>query len=105
MPSYRHLLTELLRAPDSKSVYILILVYAASTNITILACLATLFATPITTVEVHVPGAITSKQLFMLLQSYGPFYILTLVMTVEMAFRCHKLVLKATKVEDAAKTK
>lgn len=72
---------------------------------TVLACLATLFATPITTDELHAPGAITSWQLFMLLQSYAPFFILTLVMTIEMAFRCHKLVLKAVRMEGVAKTK
>lgn len=74
---------------------------------TILACLATLFATPIAGPgdDIKAPGAITSKQFFMLLQSYGPFFVLTLVMTVEMAVRCHKLVMKATRMEGVAKTK
>ncbi|TCD69461.1 hypothetical protein EIP91_007587 [Steccherinum ochraceum] len=73
----------------SKSIYVLLLIYAASTATTVLPCLAVLLNTPLTTSEVAAadPSAITPSQRLLLLSSYIPFLLIPLLMTVDMAFR------------------
>ncbi|KAF7294369.1 putative membrane protein [Mycena chlorophos] len=66
---------------DSRKIYVLILVYAASTATTVWACLATVVATPL-----------ASNELAMLLASYVPFFLIPLVMTIDMAFRVQGIV-------------
>ncbi|KAF9244673.1 transmembrane protein 6/97 [Melanogaster broomeanus] len=79
---------------DSPSIYVLILVYAASTATTTLPCLAVLLATPVTSAQTIAAGipSITSFQRLLLLSSYVPFFLLPLFMTVDMALRVLKLV-------------
>ncbi|KIK99355.1 hypothetical protein PAXRUDRAFT_822835 [Paxillus rubicundulus Ve08.2h10] len=79
---------------DSRSIYVLLLVYAASTATTTLPCLAVLLATPITSAQTIAAGipSVTSFQRLLLLSSYVPFFLLPLFMTVDMALRVIKLV-------------
>lgn len=78
----------------SYSIYILMLVYGASTATTTLPCLSVLFTTPITSVQTIAAGvqSITVFQRFLLLSSYLPFFLLPLFMTLDMAVRITKLV-------------
>ncbi|KAJ6527264.1 transmembrane protein 6/97 [Mycena vulgaris] len=68
---------------DSQKIYVLILVYGASTATTVWPSLARGLAT------------LTADQRLMLLSSYVPFCVLSLVMTVDMAFRVHGIVRRA----------
>jgi hypothetical protein len=79
---------------DSRSIYVLLLVYGASTATTTLPCLAVLLATPITSAQTIAAGiqSVTSFQRLLLLSSYVPFFLLPLFMTVDMALRVVKLV-------------
>ncbi|KAG6326814.1 hypothetical protein ID866_12275, partial [Astraeus odoratus] len=83
---------------DSPSVYPLLLFYGASTATTVLPCLATLFATPITSAETMAAGVppFTSFQQLLLLSSYFPFLLIPLMMAVDMAFRLSKFVQAGT---------
>lgn len=74
---------------DSRLIYLLLLIYAASTATTTLPCLMVIIATPITssdTVAAHTLS-VTSTQKMLLLSSYIPFLLVPLCMTVDMAFR------------------
>ncbi|KIJ59216.1 hypothetical protein HYDPIDRAFT_181441 [Hydnomerulius pinastri MD-312] len=92
---------------DSRSIYVLMLVYAASTATTTLPCLAVLLATPITSAQTIAAGiqSITSSQRLMLLSSYIPFFLLPLFMTVDMALRIVKLVQVGVAATEQKKTK
>ncbi|KAJ7815027.1 transmembrane protein 6/97 [Mycena olivaceomarginata] len=72
---------------DSKKIYVLMLVYGAST--------ATYSASP----------RCPSDQRVMLLASYVPFFLLPLLMTVDMAFRLHGIVGEALSTREAVKRK
>lgn len=78
---------------DSRSIYLLMLVYGASTATTTLPCLTVLLSTPVTSVQTIAAGiqSITVFQYFLLLSSYIPFFLLPLFMTVDMALRVAKL--------------
>jgi hypothetical protein len=90
----------------SRSIYILLLIYAASTTTTTLPCLAVLLTTPITSPQTPPQGAsITPDQRLLLLSSYIPFFVIPLVMTLDMASRVWNLVEIGIKAEKAEKSK
>ena len=80
---------------DSKSIYILMLIYGASTATTTLACIAVILGTPVTSAAAAIATnavSITPDQRFLLLSSYVPFFVVPFVMTVDMAMRVLRLV-------------
>ncbi|KAH7885861.1 transmembrane protein 6/97 [Phlebopus sp. FC_14] len=79
---------------DSRSIYVLLLIYAASTATTTLPCVAVLLGMPATSAETVAAGvqSLTSSQRLLLLTSYIPFFLLPLFMTVDMALRILQLV-------------
>ncbi|CAL1715502.1 unnamed protein product [Somion occarium] len=91
----------------SRSIYLLLLIYGASTTTTLLPCLAVLFSTPITSADTIAAKAVsvTSEQRLLLLSSYIPFLIIPLVMTVDMAFRLHHLAQAAAATEKQIKSR
>lgn len=82
------------------------LIYAASTTTTTLPCLAVVLATPPTSPETLAANviSITFKQRILLLSSYIPFFLIPLVMTVDMAFRVLQFIQKSIDAERVAKT-
>jgi len=89
----------------SKSIYVLLLVYAASTTTTVLPCLAVLLNTPLASAEILAAHtiAITPSQRILLLSSYVPFLLIPLVMTVDMAFRTLGLLRAGVAAQDIVK--
>ncbi|KAG2355139.1 hypothetical protein BDR07DRAFT_1427132 [Suillus spraguei] len=79
---------------DARSIYVLLLVYGASTTTT------TLPAQTITDQVISV----TSSQRLLLLSSYIPFFVIPLVMTVDMASRLSKLVTTGIDAADDKKS-
>ncbi|GJE90316.1 DUF2781 domain-containing protein [Phanerochaete sordida] len=79
---------------NSKSIYLLMLIYAASTATTTLPCLAVIIQTPTTSAETLAANivSITTTERLMLLSSYLPFFLLPLGMTVDMAQRLTRLI-------------
>ncbi|KAI0793722.1 transmembrane protein 6/97 [Fomes fomentarius] len=75
----------------STSIYVLLLIYAASTTTTTLPCLAIILSTPVSSVPVT-GVSISAEQRLLLLSSYIPFFLLPLVMTLDMASRVQKFV-------------
>ncbi|KDQ51011.1 hypothetical protein JAAARDRAFT_185480 [Jaapia argillacea MUCL 33604] len=90
---------------NNPSIYLLILIYGASTATTTLPCLTVLLSTPISEAPVDGLVTITSEQRLMLLSSYIPFFIIPLTMAVDMSFRILKLVRKGAGVEVQKKRK
>jgi hypothetical protein len=91
---------------DSKSIYPLLLVYAASTTTTVLPCLSVILATPLTspdTISAKL-ASISPEQRVLLLASYVPFFVIPLLMTIDMAFRLSGLVQKAIRADRTLKT-
>ncbi|KAH0836533.1 transmembrane protein 6/97, partial [Lanmaoa asiatica] len=78
---------------DSHSIYLLMLVYGASTATTTLPCLTVLLSTPTTSAQTIAAGvqSITLSQRFLLFSSYFPFFLLPFFMAVDMALRIAKL--------------
>ncbi|CDO74847.1 hypothetical protein BN946_scf184280.g7 [Trametes cinnabarina] len=98
----------------SPSIYVLLLVYAASTTTTTLPCLAVILHTPVSppplaTSSIAVEAAktlnisVTAEQRLLLLSSYIPFFLVPLVMTIDMAYRVQKLVYAARDAPKAVK--
>jgi len=79
---------------DSRSIYILLLIYGASTATTVLPCLAVLLSTPITSADTIAAGvpSVSASQRLLLLSSYVPFFVLPAFMTFDMATRIARLV-------------
>ncbi|KAJ6527265.1 transmembrane protein 6/97 [Mycena vulgaris] len=92
---------------DSQKIYVLILVYGASTATTVWPCVATILATPGPSPAALARGlaTLTTDQRLMLFSSYVPFCVLPFVMTVDMAFRVHGIVTDALSVREAGKRK
>ncbi|PCH44154.1 hypothetical protein WOLCODRAFT_144845 [Wolfiporia cocos MD-104 SS10] len=92
---------------DSRSIYVLLLIYAASASTTTLPCVAVILTTPLTSAETLAAKiiSITPVQRTGLLASYIPFFALPLIMTVDMAFRVLKLVHVGASAQAAAKSK
>ncbi|TBU30442.1 transmembrane protein 6/97 [Dichomitus squalens] len=74
----------------STSIYVLLLIYAASTATTTIPCLAVILSTPVSPTPLS-GISITAEQRLLLLSSYIPFCLVPLVMTFDMAFRVQKL--------------
>jgi hypothetical protein len=91
----------------SRSIYILLLIYAASTATTTLPCLAIILQTPLTSAETIAKGvvSVTPEQRMLLLTSYLPYVCIPLLMVVDMAGRVMKLVTAGVGAENIAKTK
>ncbi|KAJ7251359.1 transmembrane protein 6/97 [Mycena rebaudengoi] len=91
----------------TERIYVLVLVYGASTATTVLACLATVLAMPAPSPDALARGipTLSSDQLFMILSSYVPFFLIPLVMTVDMAFRIYGLVGDAISARETIKRK
>ncbi|EMD38811.1 hypothetical protein CERSUDRAFT_133352 [Gelatoporia subvermispora B] len=79
---------------DSRSIYVLLLIYAASTTTTTLPCLSVILTTPLTSGETLAAGivSISVEQRLLLLSSYIPFFLVPLMMTIDMAVRILRLV-------------
>ncbi|TFK39887.1 transmembrane protein 6/97 [Crucibulum laeve] len=91
----------------SRSIYVLLLVYAASTATTALPCVMYLLQVPHATPDSIGKGivSLSFEQRLLLLSSYIPFFLIPLLMTVDMAMRVLKLVKKGTAAEEADKWK
>ncbi|KAF8202252.1 hypothetical protein BJ912DRAFT_944244 [Pholiota molesta] len=91
----------------SRSIYPLLAVYGASSATTTLACLTTVLQTPNLSTEVFVKGAagITQEQRLLLLSSYVPFFLIPLIMAVDMSMRVAKLAKKGMEAENEEKWK
>ncbi|THH20438.1 hypothetical protein EUX98_g8585 [Antrodiella citrinella] len=87
----------------SKSIYVLLLIYAASTSTTVLPCLAVLLSTPVTSSPVANTVSITPEQRILLLSSYVPFLLIPLLMTVDMAFRTLSLLRAGVAAQERVK--
>ncbi|KAH9893332.1 transmembrane protein 6/97 [Cubamyces lactineus] len=76
----------------TSSIYVLLLIYAASTTTTTLPCLAVILSTPISPTPLSASGiSLTAEQSLLLLSSYIPFFLVPLVMTIDMAIRVQTL--------------
>lgn len=91
----------------SRSIYVLLLIYGASTATTTLPCLAVVLTTPITSAETIAASiaSVTAQQRFSLLASYIPFFLLPLLISVDMAFRILHLIREGERAKVAAKTR
>ncbi|KAH8103834.1 transmembrane protein 6/97 [Cristinia sonorae] len=91
----------------SKSIYVLLLVYAASTTTTVIPCLAVLLNTPLASADTAAKGiiAVTASQRLLLLSSYVPFLLIPLLMTVDMAFRTLSLLRAGLAAQNKIKTR
>ncbi|GJE90317.1 DUF2781 domain-containing protein [Phanerochaete sordida] len=92
---------------DCKKIYVLLLIYGASTVTTFIPSLAVLFSTPLTspeTIAKHIVS-VTAEQKVMLLSSYIPFFLVSLVMTIDMAARIYKLVHSGLQAQQATKSR
>ncbi|KAJ7091520.1 transmembrane protein 6/97 [Mycena belliarum] len=92
---------------DSKKIYVLVLVYAASTATTVWPCVTTILATPGPSPEALTRGiaTVSPEQRVMLLSSYVPFFVVPLIMTVDMAFRVYAIVNESLDARVADKQK
>ena len=83
------------------------MVYGASTATTILPCLTTFLALPTATPAVLAAGipSLSEIQRVFLLASYGPFFVICFMMTVDMSLRLASLVRAGLAVQEAAKTR
>ena len=78
-------------SPGSTSIYVLLLIYAASTATTTIPCLAVILSTPVSPTPLS-GISVTAEQRLLLLSSYIPFCLVPLVMTFDMASRVQKLI-------------
>ena len=81
----------LLCSLGSTSIYVLLLIYAASTATTTIPCLAVILSTPVSPTPLS-GISVTAEQRLLLLSSYIPFCLVPLVMTFDMASRVQKLI-------------
>ncbi|KAG2056720.1 hypothetical protein BDR06DRAFT_909137 [Suillus hirtellus] len=90
---------------DSRSIYVLLLVYAASTTTTTLPCLSVLLATPTTSAQTIANKivSVTTFQRSLLLSSYIPFFVIPFIMTIDMAYRLSRLVTTGIDAADEKK--
>ncbi|KAF9070014.1 transmembrane protein 6/97 [Rhodocollybia butyracea] len=70
---------------NSRSIYVLILAYGASTATTTLPCIFFVL-------RESAAGNITAAQLLILLSSYIPFFVIPLIMAIDMGFRIHNII-------------
>lgn len=90
----------------SRLIYILLLIYGASTATTTLPCVAIILATPTTSPATVAQGivSVTAAQRLLLLSSYVPFMVIPFVMAVDMAIRIAGLIKKGAALELKSKT-
>ncbi|KAF8967636.1 transmembrane protein 6/97 [Flammula alnicola] len=91
----------------SRKIYPLLALYGASSATTTLACLTTVIQTPSlppNAMAKLAPG-VTPEQRLLLLSSYVPFFLVPLIMAVDMALRVAKLAEKGIQAEDEEKWK
>jgi hypothetical protein len=101
VPSIFFILTRNPRS-GSRTIYPLLALYASSTATTTLACVFQILQTPETTPETLAQNlpSITADQRLFLLSNYIPFFLIPLIMAVDMGIRVHKLVKVAIKKEE-----
>ncbi|KAI0352093.1 hypothetical protein OH77DRAFT_814945 [Trametes cingulata] len=98
----------------STSIYVLLLIYAASTTTTTLPCLAVILSTPVSPTPLTASSvaseaakalglSLSAEQRLLLLSSYIPFFLVPLVMTIDMAFRVQSLVSAGGQAQKGAK--
>ena len=92
---------------DSHGIYALLVLYGASTATTTLACIAVIIHTPTTSAATIAQKAVslTSRQRVILLVNYIPFFIIPLVIAVDMAFRLQKLASAGVRAQESSKDK
>lgn len=86
----------------SKSIYVLLIIYGASTATTTLPCILYFLQVPrLASGVLATPGveSLTTEQLILLLSSYIPFFLIPLLMAVDMAYRVLGLVKTGVKAE------
>jgi hypothetical protein len=97
---------------DSRAIYVLLLIYGASTSTTLLPCLAVLLTAPTSTAlaagaavppAVKAAATLTGAQRALLLASYGPFFAVPALMTLDMARRLAVLARRGAAADEAAK--
>jgi hypothetical protein len=90
----------------SRSIYLLLLIYGASTVTTLLPCLTVLFTTPATaaTVTEKKVLSLSDIQRLTLLSSYIPFLLIPLTMTLDMAQRIYGLMQAGMRAQGRIKT-
>lgn len=79
----RHVNSLQISFSDKQSIYVLLTIYGASTATTTLPCI---------TYFLHAADKITPAQLLMLLSSYVPFFLVPLVMAIDMGLRVNQLI-------------
>ncbi|KAI0339495.1 hypothetical protein BDW22DRAFT_1380763 [Trametopsis cervina] len=91
----------------SRSIYVLLLIYGASTATTTYACLAVIFFTPTTNLETAAAkiASVTAEQRTFLLVCYLPFLLIPLAMSTDMAFRVLHLMHDGARASVALKTR
>lgn len=89
----------------SRTIYILLLAYGASTATTTLPCVMVILATPQTNPALRQIVSVTTAQRTLLLLSYIPFFVVPLVMALDMSSRVLTYVRAGVEVEDRAKLK
>ncbi|KAK2463596.1 hypothetical protein APHAL10511_004347 [Amanita phalloides] len=92
---------------DSRTIYVLLTIYGASTATTTLPCVAVIFQTPTTTASTIAQkiASVTFEQRILLLSSYIPFLLIPLIMAVDMSFRVFDLVEIGIRAEEETKLK
>ncbi|KAH9053113.1 transmembrane protein 6/97 [Lactarius vividus] len=78
---------------DSRAIYGLLVLYGASTSTTTYACIAAILEAPTTSAATIAQNvvSVTPAQRSMLLFSHAPFFVIPLVLAVDMAVRLQKL--------------
>ncbi|KAF9475209.1 hypothetical protein BDN70DRAFT_957713 [Pholiota conissans] len=91
----------------SRSIYPLLAAYGASSATTTLACLTTVLQTPFVLPGASAKGVVgvTQAQRLLLLSSYVPFFLIPLIMAVDMSMRVAKLVQRGIEVDNEGKWK
>jgi len=81
--------------------------YGASTATTTYACIAAIIDFPTTSAATIAQKAVsvTSRQRVILLVNYIPFFIIPLVIAVDMAFRLQKLASAGVRAQECSKEK
>jgi EXPERA (EXPanded EBP superfamily) len=92
---------------DSPGIYALLVLYGASTATTTYACIAAIIEFPTTSAATIAQKAVslTSRQRVILLVNYVPFFIIPLVIAVDMALRLQKLASAGVRAQESSKEK
>jgi len=90
---------------DSPGIYTLLVLYGASTATTTYACIAAFMDVPTTSAATIAQKAVslTSEQRVILLVNYVPFFIIPLVIALDMACRLQKLASAGVRAQESSK--